>query len=388
MEFATYLYRSGRITLEECKNLLKISARIKPDSDQRKLTELPVGPVTAIPESWRPIPVGDVLASAKDFQSILDRPPQRTGLKQLLDEWYAWHASAIEPISDYSLYECRFGKQLYQNQIEKKLIAKYLVSARAWMSETLIRDQDVVVVTEGTTPLYAGLAIASHKAKVKIATSNGGLVREYCENPAFRANLLEFELMGGLVSAEHRGAGGLVAKRDYKAFFSDGDPRATVVVMGVTGLLADEGPYAPDAKSASIRYDLLDAALAKGVRHIIFLSDFSKMLPSKRRDYGVAVLPRDRWHELLAANDGRMFIVTSPPPHLRKHLSRAEHDRHIATRDMKFHKDPEISKGELSEYLRSIDSLIQQSNPGLDYSHIHEACEHSFQSGVNIGTPR
>jgi hypothetical protein len=299
---------------------------------------------------------------------ILQKVLQRSGAASVADlvtRWQQWHVREIQPISDYSL-TTHFGRRLYVRDNEKRLCGRFIADAEAYGRETIVHDADHVIVPEGTSAFYVGLAIASRRRNILFITSNGALVREFNENPALAAAASNIAVIGGELdpNIDNGGAAsrGFLGK-DTEEYFSraiEFKPGVTVVICSVNGLLPHLGPFAPSTpKAGSTRYALLKKAFHQNVRQVVFVADYSKLLDSRRRDYGDPIFSNPKeWHSIVADNRTRISFVVAGPPELQQVPAVAEKapaDR--PTRGL----DGPLSTPLCKEYLRTAKELDELS---------------------------
>ena len=338
------------------------------------------------PDIVRRHPIGDVIDHLRDP----DKPPQSAeiyraagvcNLAELVEKWQQWHREHYVPIASYSTAS-RFGNNLYNNLIEKRLVAEY-VNRQKVGNSTLIRDTDTVVIPEGSSSFHIGLAIAAAKRKASIVTSNVALCREYTDNPAVAQAYYNFHIVGGLVDrdpdlhqTEHGGTFGPDAEHAYETAIQQ-SPTVTVVVMPVSGLLATDGPYATDEFVRRLKYSIIRASLLDKtkVREFLFIADYSKHLPDSVDSYGAPVMERDDWKRLISENRQRVHLVTVPPPALRAALAVIPpHQRtHLIRRSIDDMNSPLPFTNVDRAYVRSIADLAEMFQDGKQRSTIHEA---------------
>lgn len=371
MDFATFLYRSKYITNGEYQRLIPKHLRI-PRVDREHLNDFAQHSLsnTSI-DQLRPIPVGDVLRDLRLLPDILDRAGVAS-FEELLRSWWDWHLEKLEPISEYSLAS-RFGNRLYQNQYEKQLVARYLAASGTARGVPLVRDEDVVIIPEGTGGLYVGLALAAYKRGITIITSNGSLAREYYENVSFRRRLRAMRFVGGEIDHDLRGTIGPDAQEQLIKFVGTGEPTATVVVSTVNGFLPDEGPYAPHAQAAANRYNLLDAAIHANAREIIFVADYTKHYESKRREYGLPIFNEGNWRDMIEVHVANVTIVTAPPPAICRYIQEDPSSRSVLQRDLRFADATELSIPECRDYEITIRRLAEIGHAKIGECCVHEA---------------
>lgn len=321
MHYGLWLFQRGYISHEDFRKVLRKQWEDAcPDKaqDHGYLTS-PLPSVILDPIRYRMLPFGSVL---DDMSTIADAVYSRSkkNARGLFEEYCEWHAHNLEPISDYTL-ECKFANQLYVQQLEKKLIATFLVKEKVRNQHSLIVDGDIVVLLEGSTSFYTGLAATWHlpvdhgdnDKGVDIVTSNGGLVREFYENPVVRRRLKSLRFVGGDPDYNHRGFIGPDAQNEYTQAIKY-KPGATVVVSSVTGLIPEHGPMGPSGKANMTRLHVLEIAREAAVRAIIFVADWTKLLGSLSSRYGEYIYTRQGLNKLVDGDGSQVYVVTCPPP--------------------------------------------------------------------------
>ncbi|MDY0168825.1 MAG: hypothetical protein RBS80_19930 [Thermoguttaceae bacterium] len=250
-------------------------------------------------------------------------------LSELVFMWQQWHVTNLEPIVNHPT-SCRFGANLHVNRLEKKLAAWFITNAKV-RGNSIIKNADVVVIPEGSSAFYAGLAIAAYRTHVSLITSNGALYCEYLANPALARSFSDFHVIGGLADLdrdrrlpENGGMFGLQSEETYKRAIQD-RPQATVIVMPVTGLLPEEGPFALAEETGALKLSIIRDGLDSGVRELVFVADYSKHLESELRSdrYGKPIMRPRAWRELLEQEQGRISLTTAPPAQLREIMKHA-----------------------------------------------------------------
>lgn len=322
-------------------------------------------------------PIGDVIESLP-FKNEIYNNAGVTSLGELVDKWQQWHVSNIEPIATYST-SSRVGKNVYARQEEKKLVARFVNQERIGTGP-LIQNSDTVVIPEGSSAFYVGLAIAAIRKRVSIVTSNALLCREYLDNPALAKSFKDFYAIGGLADkdsslsrSEHGGYFGPDAQYAYEIAIKD-RPAATVVIMPVSGLLHRDGPYATDDFIRALKYSIIRASLTdeRRVREFVFIADYSKHLPQNVDSYGAPVVEREEWAKLLKQNQGRISVVTAPPPSLRTAFSSGMYS-HPVNRSLEGIK-PGLPFGDDDRtYCKTCSELAKVFYDGGSRSTFHEA---------------
>lgn len=302
--------------------------------------------VTTPLDNYRQTPFGDVL---KDMATVLASVEARAGMKfnDLIREWKNWHRALMEPVSQFST-QSKFGKAIYCEQFEKKLVGKYVVE-----SSDMIGNGEKIVLPEGSSAFYVGMAIAAYRDDVSVVTTNAAFIREYRDNPTIAQTIKLVTTIGGEIDYDHRkglsehgGVFGFECQKQYIQAIRDA-PGATIVVMPVTGILPDEGPYAADGPSQGEKDSIITESFRANVRLVIFVADYSKHLGSKRKHYGVPIFPKRVWKEKVEANSDRVALVTCPPPKLRESLQRRT-DR-IEPRDRTYDDFPGLTSANFTD---------------------------------------
>ena len=185
MDFGTFLYRTGQLTKDQFFQLVtrqyhmsgwgRLSEASRFQHASHQISTVANAEISAL----RKIPAGDIL------KDMISKNELDLDLDEQLKNWWQWHLDKLEPISDYSLAS-NFGTKLYKQQCEKQSVARFITSAkRVRQGASIIQGTDTVVINEGTSCFYVGLAAAAHCENITIVTSNGGIIREYHENPVF-----------------------------------------------------------------------------------------------------------------------------------------------------------------------------------------------------------
>ena len=290
------------------------------------------------PTELRRDPVGEVIDSLKPLAQDVYRNAGVANLQELVAKWQRWHVDNLEPIVAYPT-GTEFASRLYEEHaVEKKLVAWFLTNVPV-RGEPLIRDTDNVVIPDGSSGFYVGLAIAAWKNRVCLISSNGPLFCEYLCNPAFSNALEDFYLIGG--KADHRAPHDAPAGPAYKACQNGGmfdepahqayekgimkNPQATVVVMPVSGILPEEGPYGLEDQTRQLNRSIIDSSVKQRVRQLVFIADHSKHREDDRSKYGLPIMntPGD-WHAFLDEHHDRISLVTASPPAMRDLLHGAD----------------------------------------------------------------
>ena len=196
----------------------------------------------------------------------------------------------------------------------------------------LIWDTDKVVIPDGSSAFYVGVGVAAWRKCVCVIGSNGPLSCEYLTNPAFSDALDHFYLIGGKADrceprAERAGAfkrsenGGTFDLPAHKAYEEAilADPAATVVVMPVSGILPEEGPYGLEDQTRRLKEVIIKSGLRHGIRQLVFIADYTKHRRADKNKYGLPVLNTPaEWDALLQDHHARISLVTVPPPDMRE----------------------------------------------------------------------
>lgn len=310
---------------------------------------------------------GQILEQLPVFSTVLQKSGANN-LQDLLELYWKWHLEHQEPVSDYSLLS-RFGKRLYVHQLEKRMVGQFVAAQDLGNGVAIVRDNDSVVIPEGSSSLYAGLAIGAFRSGIQLVSSNTALVREYHENPSFNRALSGLTVIGGDADLQNCGAvGGEYTLAVTRAI--EVNPGATVVVCSAEGFLADDGPYAPDYKSASNRFEILDAAVKKGVRELVFILDFSKMLPASRPKYGIPICNGRPWYDELRRFSGSLSIVTCPPEPARVHFDTTYTGRVVSDRP---HRVDSPTGQTWRQYEACVGQIVEIIGKHLANAHLYEA---------------
>lgn len=313
MDFPTFLLRSQYITREEFSQIALGVLKATDGKWQNGFLQPSLASVQ--PDEFdrvRPFPFGDVLENTTDvLQNVLGRAGLAT-LDDVVGYWQQWHVDFIQPLSDYALSPSTprpFGKLLYDQGREKRNCG--MEFARA-----IIHDRDHVVIPEGTSSFWVGLAVLALRQDVRIITSNGALVRELLENPKLRQRANSVNVIGGELDVEIGGTGRGFVGQDTQTAYEHAvtnEPGATVVVSSVSGLLPECGPYAPCPVTSFTRHALLRQALDSGVRCVGFVADHTKLRDRALSSYGEPIfVDRDGWQSVLARRLNRIAFVVAP----------------------------------------------------------------------------
>jgi len=328
MDFGRYLLFKGLLTGDEYARLLSLQylrgIKIVKDTLLEKIDDLP---------AIRTIPFGEVLRKSAFADTVFNRARNSLDnlkslddlklLNVLIDGWFEWHRGRLEPICSYST-GCKYGREIYVRQEEKKYVAQFLVAQVLPNGATIIQHNDRIIITEGTSGLYAGLAVAEAAYNAEVVTSDDGLIREYRDNPAVACRFRRFGIVGGeadydvrLGRSEHHGVSGPMCTELKQVLTMP--PPATVVIVTVGFLSAQAGPFT-HGPSASLKHEIIKEALQIGVREIVFVADYTKHIHHADQTQGNKIFRDDEWQSIVANNHKRIQIVTSPPPALRNLL--------------------------------------------------------------------
>ena len=325
MDFGRSLLFTGRLTREEYQDLSldhmfvgsavlgSVSSRLSvPDAPRRGR-----GHVNGTScHLWR--------CSADHRSQTACAPVAARPLKALVDECNEWHRDALEPISTYPT-RSKFGRGVYERQQEKKLVAHYVVAGKKRDGSTLIGDGDTVILFEGSSALYIGLAIAAGHESVTVITPNAALIREYRDNPAV-AQKFKLEIVGGAADVdpacgycEHGGVYGPACQEQLTQAVTK-EPPATVVVVTVAGLLPSVGPFDTGAVGC-VKRDIITRALNSKVKAVIFATDYSKHIDGASGRFGAALFNPHEWKAMASNYESKIHVVTAPPPQIRAALA-------------------------------------------------------------------
>lgn len=319
MDLPSFLMRRHYLTKDECLSLLWVAMKSKEGVKvnegylEPSLQELETDDFDRV----RPYPFGDVLKNSKDILASVLKRSGAEEFEHLIDRWHQWHVEFMQPISDFCLSprEPRpFGKRLYDNASEKRICG-------AWVADHLVKDSDHVIIPEGTSAFWVGLAVLARRRNLRIITSNGALVRELHENPRLRNAAKSVNVIGGEMDVSVGGTGrGFVGEAAEKAFERaiHHDPGATVVLSSVNGLLPEIGPLAPCPATGFTRRKLLLEALPN-VSSVVFVADYTKIRPQNMSHYGTPIFPdRRQWQTILSEHHDRLAFVVAPPIVIRE----------------------------------------------------------------------
>lgn len=376
MDFGRYLWFTQRLTGEEYRDLHARELNMKVPKDGRfHATHLDDFQDLG---AARKFPFGEVLKDSPVRETVLSRA--KKSIDELVQEWQTWHLTELEPLCTYSL-KSQFGERLYAQQREKKLVASFLVAGRARAGAAMIQKGDTVVLHEGTSAAYVGLAIAAHRLQATIVTSNPVLIREYQDNPAFSDQFRQnsrFVSIGGDLG--QCGVCGKATPQQYSDAIQT-DPKATVVIVSVNGLLPEDGPRFLFGNQDGVRKAIIDAALRgqHRVRLLVFVMDYTKQQTRDvERRYGHPLFTASDWKALLSDYGEQIRIVTAPPPPLRAAMT-SETDRDIPSRRIELMKGPEpLDTPQVHEYdavAKKFDKLVAAAKGGHREPRYLEAIE-------------
>jgi hypothetical protein len=330
MDFGPYLVFAQYIRKEEYNWFYKMQHKAIyenwPEDREFYATHLKSIPLERLREI-RANPFGEVLANDNDPTSIslrhgiggrhkvnsADKEKFQALVDKWIQDWHIWHLENLEPICNYSL-KTKIGKQLYENQLEKKYVGDHVATH-------IVRDGDTVAVPEGSSACYVGMAIAKQREDVRIITSNDPLIRETRDNPMVASRYKELISLSGFVKfmdKQRWGHGGVFGEQvpeQYRAAMEK--PGATVVIVPVWKLRTWEGPIDTDHDAASCKREIVIASLEKNVRKIVFIADHTKHV-SDTKDQGREQFGKKEWDEMLKEHQDRLVVVSCPPPRIRK----------------------------------------------------------------------
>ncbi|OHB68005.1 MAG: hypothetical protein A2V70_06685 [Planctomycetes bacterium RBG_13_63_9] len=293
--------------------------------------------------SIRESPFGDILTGWNKAGEFFEGA--KKNLAELVQEWHEWHRDQLEPIATYSL-NSEFGRKLYEQQEEKKLVARFVANARVRDGGRMIGVGECVIIPEGTSGLYVGLALAAARRDVNMHTSNAGLIREYRDNPAIASGFHELFVIGGVADfnrtkgrSEYYTVQGDTCLSQYRDVLS-ADPPATVVIMTVSRLTADQGPEV-SGETGSIKAEIIRDSLKNRVRELIFVADYTKHIEPDGGYAGVPIFSSPKeWNDIVEKSRDRIRIVTAPPSNLRAALAQ-QYATDVLARDLKKCKGPQ-----------------------------------------------
>ncbi len=319
MDFSSFLVRQHWLTREEWGTLAWRSLKSK-ESHVSADGYLEPSLREVDPEDFdrlRPFPFGDVLQKAPEILANALRRSDSSTFEELVDRWQQWHVDFVQPISDYCLSPNNpppFGKRLYDNAADKRRCGE-------WVAENLVHDADHVIIPEGSSTFWVGLALLAKRSNLRVITSSGALTRELHENPKLRQRANSVSVIGGEMDVEVGGSGrGFVGEATQSGFERAirREPGATVVVSSVNGLVPESGPFAPCPVTSFTRHALLMDALESNVRTVVFVADHDKMHASTGKGYGDPIFSEKRqWKSILEEHHDRLAFVVCPPPEIR-----------------------------------------------------------------------
>jgi hypothetical protein len=270
-------------------------------------------------------PFGEVLASNPEILPLVLKRANVTSIENLVELWHRECIREMECIGQYSpVIKC--ASNLYQHRIEKKIVARYAVMSNKRNSHrTIIGNGEKLAVLEGSSAFFVAMA-AAHFRTCSIISSNGILNSEYLHNPCIAKSFSNFHIVGGKAdfnidthTPEHAGVYGYDAQHQFNEDMRE-DPGATTLVVPCSGFLPETGPLATSGDVQGLKVSVIRSAVDVGVHHILFIADYSKMLPSRANKYGVEIFSGPEWKRLLRDNGNQMTLITAPPPALRKAL--------------------------------------------------------------------
>jgi len=324
MELSRYLLFTGRLTRMEYQELtLDQHLWGVPTLDNFPPEDLCSRHVDQIADlaTLRELPFIEVLRTSAVGAEVCARSGKN--LEALVDECNEWHRDSLEPICSYST-SSKFGRGIYEQQYEKKLVGQYLVAEKARDASTLIGNGDTVVLFEGSSGLYVGLAIAAVQEGMAIITPNTALIREHRDNPAV-AQGFKLEIVGGTADVETPGGrcehGGVYGETCVQQLVHavSKEPPATILVVTVSGLLANAGPF-DTGPIGSVKRDLIVRALKSKVKAVVFVTDYRKHIDTANKTFGASLFNNAEWKKYTSQYQEKMHIVTSPPPKIRAAL--------------------------------------------------------------------
>jgi hypothetical protein len=220
----------------------------------------------------------------------------------------------------------RVVRKLYQAEFEKRLVAQYLCSGVLESGRRFIYDGDNLVLPEGSSIFYIGLTLAATHRNIAIATSNQLLIEEYFSNPELASSFSTgFLTVGGYPDKSECGGSdqGAVFKSPAEFAFEkaiEEDPGATVVLIPVSGITLDAGPFATKGDVSSLKKKIIQKSVLKSVREVIIVCDWRKQLHRDGEGYGAPVFSQADWKDLLKSNEEKHFLslVTTPTPRVRE----------------------------------------------------------------------
>jgi hypothetical protein len=243
-----------------------------------------------------------------------------TSFGELRQKWQLYCLENFLPTTSYpNTY--LVGRKLNQDSLEKRLVAQFLNKNPVRNGGTFVQDGDTIAIPEGSSSFYAGMAAIALRTKLGIVTSNGPLIHEYNANSQVAGRVREFFSIGGAVNADQGATFGEIAQTQYEQAIIR-SPGTTVIVVPVSGITPENGPFATEGSVRNLKTHLIDIGLKAQVREILFIATWRKHFQSNsagssNEPYGSPVYADDRWKDLLRNNITRMSLITSPPPAVR-----------------------------------------------------------------------
>jgi len=343
-------------------------------------------------------PFGEVLSRIPRICELVLKRANVKSMAKLAERWHRDLIREMECIGNYSP-EIRCASNLYTRHLEKKIVARYVVtSKRVNSTRTLIGKSEKIALLEGSSGFCLAMAVAHQfKSTCSIISSNGLLNSEYLHNPCIAKSFANFHVVGGRAdfdvsthAPDHAGVYGHDAQQQFESDM-ERDPGATTLVVPCSGILPDEGPLATSGDVQGLKNSVIRSAMEIGVHQIIFIVDYSKMLPTHIKDYGVAVFAASNWKKLITEHGSRISIVTTPPPALRRAL--ASKNVHPCHRKKLSDSFPGVSFSsddhEYSKVAEQFHSLFQAGIGFYEALHVEpEGVDPPFSAGVkNLAVP-
>jgi hypothetical protein len=257
--------------------------------------------------------MGDILQSNEAVRKSAFEKAQVSSIDELIRLWMKWHCQNLEPMSDYPLSKA-FGRSLYSQRMEKKRVALAVTGYAIRNHGTIVTDGDSIVIPEGSSAAYLGIACCSYRKNTTIITTNPVVLREIQCNDVLSERCRYVHALGGIIDKGDVGSPiGPEVDNAYVAAI-ESVPTAGVVIIPSKGLTPLEGPFASTADIGRLKRTIIDAATKSSkVREVVFVSDHTKHDDTKRMDYGQPVYGEHLWRRIREDFCGKISIVTGAP---------------------------------------------------------------------------
>ncbi len=359
MDFLFFLFCTKLISKKEFYELLNRQLRIafgnvSPPGSNWESGEFASAHLDEIDdlERIRTLPIGELLKSDPQLHDLVCRRAEAS-FDEIVEGYWLWGRRRMEPLARYSIAS-HFGRSLYENQEEKKLVANFLVSAKVRNGRSIIKDGDSVVLPEGSSAFYCGLAISEHLRNVTVVTSNDVLLREFRDNPLVARGLRRLIMVGGVAEYDDS-----LQRSEYGGFYGEAchdiyhrciyeNPGATILVVPCTSICPSEGPTSHDSNSATTKLSLIRDAVSSGVREVVLIADHTK----HRQGAGIEI-DSAGWEKFISDNRGKVSLVSCPPPDMRRWMVTNPSARDVSSRIVRGNADPSVNTKQNLEYDRS-----------------------------------